>query len=214
MRKHLIGLLWDLGLPLVVYYAGRILGYDVLPALAAAAGAALVRVAVIAVVQRRLNGLAAFVGGTFAVLLVISLLTGDPRILLAKESVLSGAAGLLLLGSVLLGRPLVYSLARKANAAKPELLAEWDDRWRDQPTFRRHFTTLTAVFGTVLLADAIIRLILVYTLPVNTMANLSPVMHVAALGILIAWSLWYRNHRQRELEQAGARSGHQRRHQH
>ena len=101
MRKHLIGLLWDLGLPLVVYYAGRILGYDVLPALAAAAGAALLRVAFIAVVRRRLNGLAAFVGGTFALLLVVSLLTGDPRILLAKESVLSGAAGLLLVGSML-----------------------------------------------------------------------------------------------------------------
>ncbi|MFC6160892.1 VC0807 family protein [Kribbella jiaozuonensis] len=200
MRKQLVGLLWDIGLPLVVYYAGRILGYDVLPALAAAAGAALVRVAVIAVVQRRLNGLAAFVGGTFAVLLVISLLTGDPRILLAKESVLSGAAGLLLLGSVLLGRPLVYSIARKANAGKPELLAEWDDRWDTQPTFRKHFTTLTTVFGAVLLADAIIRLILVYTLPVNTMANLSPVMHIAALAILISWSLWYRNHRQRALQ--------------
>ncbi|MFD3405620.1 VC0807 family protein [Kribbella sp. NPDC058693] len=200
MRKQLVGLLWDIGLPLVVYYAGRILGYDVLPALAAAAGAALVRVAVIAVVQRRLNGLAAFVGGTFGVLLVISLLTGDPRILLAKESVLSGAAGLLLLGSVLLGRPLVYAIARKANAGKPELLAEWDDRWQTQPTFRKHFTTLTAVFGAVLLADAIIRLILVYTLPVNTMANLSPVMHIAALAILISWSLWYRNHRQRALQ--------------
>ncbi|WP_432887653.1 VC0807 family protein [Kribbella sp. CA-245084] len=197
MRKQLTGLLWDVGLPLVVYYAGRILGYDVLPALAAAAGAALLRVAVIAVVRRRLNGLAAFVGGTFAVLLVVSLLTGDPRILLAKESVLSGAAGLLLLGSCLLGRPLVYAIARKANAGKPELLAEWDDRWRTQPTFRKHFATLTAVFGGVLLADAIIRLVLVYTLPVNTMANLSPVMHVAALGILIGWSLWYRNHRQR-----------------
>ncbi|MER7244462.1 VC0807 family protein [Kribbella sp. NPDC000426] len=199
MRKVLAGLLWDIGLPLVVYYAGRILGYDVLPALAAAAGAALVRVACIAVVRRRLNGLAAFVGGTFALLLVVSLLTGDPRILLAKESVLSGAAGLLLLGSCLLGRPLVYTIARKANAAKPQLLAEWDDRWHTQPTFRQHFTTLTTVFGGVLLADAIIRLILVYTLPVNTMANLSPAMHVAALALLITWSLWYRNHRHRRM---------------
>lgn len=197
MRKHLIGLLWDLGLPLVVYYAGRILGYDVLPALAAAAGAALLRVAFIAVVRRRLNGLAAFIGGTFALLLVVSLLTGDPRILLAKESVLSGAAGLLLVGSCLLSRPLVYSIARKANAAKPELLADWDTRWRDEPAFRKHFTMLTVVFGGVLLADAIIRLVLVYTLPVNTMANLSPVMHVAALGLLVSWALWHRNRRQR-----------------
>ena len=59
---------------------------------------------------------------------------------------------------------------------------------------------LTVVFGGVLLADAIIRLVLVYTLPVNTMANLSPVMHVAALGPLVSWALWHRNRRQRALD--------------
>jgi hypothetical protein len=204
MRKLLTGLLWDVGLPLVVYYAGRILGFDVLPSLAAAAGVALLRVAVVAVAQRRRNGLAAIVAGTFALLLVVSLLTGDPRILLAKESVLSGAAGLLLVGSCLVGRPLVYAIARKANAGKPEVLAGWDERWRTQSAFRKHFTTLTAVFGGVLLADAIVRLILVYTLPIDTMADLSPVMHVTALGLLIAWSLWYRNHRSRAV-QSGAK---------
>ncbi|TDW19209.1 VC0807 family protein [Kribbella kalugense] len=204
MRKLLTGLLWDVGLPIVVYYAGRILGYDVFPSLAAAAGAALLRVAFVAVVQRRLNGIAAVVGGTFALLLVVSLLTGDPRILLAKESVLSGAAGLLLVGSCLIRRPLVYTLARKANAGKPEVLADWDARWPNDPAFRKHFTSLTAVFGGVLLADAIIRLVLVYTLPVNTMANLSPLMHIAALGLLVSWALWHRNRRQHATEQTTA----------
>ncbi|WP_329005658.1 DUF3159 domain-containing protein [Kribbella sp. NBC_00709] len=205
MRKLLSGLLWDVGLPIVVYYAGRILGYDVFPSLAAAGSAAVLRVAFVALVQRRLNGLAAVVGGTFALLLVVSLLTGDPRILLAKESVLSGAAGLLLVGSCLTRQPLVYTLGRKANAGKPEMLADWDTRWRDDPAFRKHFTSLTAVFGGVFLADAIIRVVLVYTLPVDTMANLSPVMHVAALGLLVGWALWHRNRRQRAVEQANAR---------
>jgi hypothetical protein len=194
MRKLLIGLLWDVGLPIVVYYAGRALGYHVLPALAAAGCAALVRVAVVAVGRRRLDGLAAVVGGTFALLLGISLLTGDPRIVLAKESVLSGAAGLLLVGSCLVGKPLVYSLARKLNTGKT---AQWDARWENEPAFRKHFVQLSAVIGGVLLADAIVRLVLVYTLPVDVMANLSPVMHLAVLGILGGCALWYRNHRQR-----------------
>ena len=34
-RKLVRALLWDVGLPAVVYYGGRALGYDVLPALAA-----------------------------------------------------------------------------------------------------------------------------------------------------------------------------------
>ena len=199
-RKLLRGLLWDVGLPAVVYYAGRGLGYDVLPALAAGGGAALIRVAFVAVVHRRLNGLGALVGASFALLLVLSLLTGDPRILLARESVLSGAAGLLLVGSCLAGRPLIYTLA--LNAGKPELLAEWDERWRTQPQFRRRFLKLSAVVGGVLLADAIVRLVLVYLLPVDVMANLSPVLHVGSLAVLVGWGLWYRK---RALEQAHAR---------
>ncbi|MET8864907.1 hypothetical protein ABZW11_18370 [Nonomuraea sp. NPDC004580] len=47
----------------------------------------------------RLDGLAALVSATFVLLLAASLLTGDPRILLAKESILAGAAGLLLLSN-------------------------------------------------------------------------------------------------------------------
>ncbi len=201
-RKFLLGLLWDVGLPAVVYYAGRALGYDVLPALAAAGVAALIRVAFVAVVHRRLDGLGALVGATFAVLLVASLLTGDPRILLARESLLSGAAGILLVGSCLIGRPLVYTLARKVNAGKPELLAEWDERWRSHPRFRRRFMMLSAVIGGVLLADAIVRLVLVYLLPVDVMANLSPVLHVVSLAVLVGLGLWYRK---RAVERARAR---------
>jgi hypothetical protein len=201
-RKLLRGLLWDVGLPAVVYYGGRALGYDVLPALATGGGAALIRVAFVAVVHRRLNGLGALVGASFALLLVLSLLTGDPRILLAGESVLSGAAGLLLVGSCLAGRPLIYTPARKLNAGKPELLAEWDECWRTQPQFRRRFLKLSAVIGGVLLADAIVRLVLVYLLPVDVMANLSPVLHVGSLAVLVGWGLWYRK---RAVEQAHAR---------
>jgi len=177
----------------------------VFQSLAAGAVAAVLRVAFVAVVRRRLNGIAAIVGGTFGLLLVVSLLTGDPRILLAKESVLSGAAGLLLVGSCLAGRPIVYLLARKLLAGKPERLADLDERWRTQPGFRKHFTMLTAVFGGVLLADAIVRVVLVYSLPVDLMANLSPVLHVAALALLVGWALWYRNRRQRAMERAHAR---------
>ena len=102
----------------------------------------------------------------------------------------------------LTGRPLIYTLARKLNAGKPELLAEWDERWRTQPQFRRRFLKLSAVVGGVLLADAIVRLVLVYLLPVDVMANLSPVLHVGSLAVLVGWGLWYRK---RAVEQAHAR---------
>jgi intracellular septation protein A len=192
-----MGLLWDVGLPAVVFYVCRALGFDILLALAAGGLAALIRVGFIAAVRHRLDGLAALVGVTFALLLVVSLLTGDPRILLARESILSGAAGLLLVGSCVIGRPVLYTLLRRLNAGKDELLAQLDERWRTQPSFRRHFALLSAVFGGGLLTESIARLLLIYLLPIDVMAALSPALHVGTIALLVCWALWYRGRRQR-----------------
>lgn len=201
MPKPLLKLLlWDLGLPAVVYYGAHALGYDVEASLVAAGIAALLRVAYVAMLQRRLEAVAAVVTGVFAVLVVISVLTDDPRILLAKESVISGVSGVLLVGSCLVGRPLVYVLARKVRKEP-----DWDHRFEHDAAFRRKFTTLSLAFGGVLLADAVVRLILIYSLPVDTMANLSPIMHVVALALLGLAGLLFKNRRQRSLERSNAR---------
>lgn len=204
-RKLLIGLLWDVGLPAVAYYACRALGVDVLPALAVGGLAAVLRVGWVAATKRRLDGLAAIVAGTFLLLLVVSLLTGNPRILLARESILTGAAGLLLVGSCLAGRPVLYSLIRRFAAGKPETVAQWDARWRTQPGFRRQFVMLSAVVGTVLLAEATARVVLIYLLPVDVMAAVSTALHLGTLGLLACWLLWYRGRRQAALELSRAR---------
>jgi hypothetical protein len=196
-RQLITGLLWDVGLPAVVYYLGRALGLDTLPALAAGGLAALVRVGCVAALRRRLDGLAALVGLSFVLLLVVSSLTGDPRILLARESVLSGAAGLLLVGSCATGRPILYALVRRLNAGKDELLAQWDERWRTQPSFRRHFVLLSAVFGGTLLTESAVRLLLIYLLPTDVMAGLSTVLHLGTIALLVCWALWYRTRRLR-----------------
>jgi hypothetical protein len=196
-RALLVGLLWDVGLPAVVFYLCRAVGVDVLPALAAGGLAALIRVGWVAAVRRRLDGLAALVGLSFALLLVVSLLTEDPRILLARESILSGVAGLLLVGSCLIGRPVLYALARRLNTGKDELLAQWDERWRTQPSFRRHFVVLSAVFGGVLLTESTVRLLLIYLLPADVAADFSPALHVGAVALLVCWALWYRGRRRR-----------------
>lgn len=196
-RKLLMGLFWDVGLPAVVFYVCRALGVDVLPALAAGGLAALIRVGWVAAVRRRLDGLAALVAVSFLLLAGVSLLTGDPRILLARESILSGAAGLLLVGSCMAGRPVLYSVVRRLNAGKDKVLAQWDQQWRTQPAFRRHFTVVSAVSGGVLLTEAAVRLLLVYLLPIDVMAGLSTVLHLGALALLACWMLWYRGRRQR-----------------
>src|SRR5690606_597901 len=96
-RALLLGLLADVGLPAAAYYVGRTAGLDALLALLAGGIVALLRIGYVAVRRRRLDGVAAFIAVVFAVLLVASIVGGDAHILLARESVVSGALGLLLL---------------------------------------------------------------------------------------------------------------------
>lgn len=195
-RKLVMGLLGDVGLPAVAYYVCRAFDVDVLLSLAAGGLIAVARVAWVAATRRRLDGLAAFMAGTFVLLLVVSLLTGNPKIVLAKESILTGAAGLLLVGSCLIGRPVLYPLVRRLVESKPEVLAQWDRRWHTQPGFRRHFAVLSAVIGGVLLTEAAVRVVLISLLPVDVMAGVSTGLHLATIGGLVAWLLWYRGRRQ------------------
>lgn len=195
-RVLFIGLLWDVGLPAAAYYGCRGFGVDAWVALVAGGLVALVRVAYVAATRRRLDGLAAVMVAVFALLVVASWLTGDPGILLAKESILSGFLGLLLVGSCLVGRPVMYSFLRRVNAGKAELLTQWDELWRTRPSFRRIFTMMSIVWGAGLLAEAIVRLPLIYLLPIDVTAGISTFLQFGSLALLIARSLWYRARRQ------------------
>lgn len=202
-RVLVVGLLWDIGLPAAVFYLCRALGLAAMPALVAGGLVALIRVGWVAIVRRRLDGVAALVGGSFVLLLIVSLLTGDPRVLLARESILSGAAGLVLVGSCLLGRPILYALLRRLNTGNDVLLAQLDRRWRTQPSFRRHFLVLSAVLGGILLAESTLRVVLVILLPVDVVAGWSVALRVGTIAVLVCWALWYRGRRQRAVAAAG-----------
>jgi len=183
-RALIMGLGWDIVPPVAAYYACRALGADAWLALAAGGVAALLRVGVVVVTRRRLDGLAACLAGAFALLLAASAITGDPRVLLARESVLSGAAGLILLGSCMLGRPLMYALARRLD-----------------PTLHdpAGFTTISLVWGAGLLIEAAVRVPLIYLLPIDVMAGISPLLQLGTVALLIGWTL---RHRRRQVQHA------------
>ena len=182
-------LIWDVGGPAVVYYALRTLGVPELLALAAAAGFALVRIAFTALRDRRFDGVAAVMAGVFGVGLVLTLITGDPRAMLAKDSVVTGAAGMVFLGSCLIRRPLMYTLIRRV-LPEPRR-AEAAERRRTEPGYRRTLTLMSAVWGVILLTEAVVRVVLVYSLPVDVMFGLSHAIQFAALGLAVVWTFLY-----------------------
>jgi intracellular septation protein A len=160
-------LAWGLAAPVAGYYLLRAAGIDARLALIAGAAASVLGLAVHLLRGRRLDDL----GAMFAVLtllaLALTLVNGSPRFLLAKDGLLTAASGLWFLGSVrwgarpaglTFGRPLMEPMTRGHD---------WDELWDTVPMFRRAWRVVTVIWGVTLLADAVVRVVTAYTLPVD-----------------------------------------------
>ncbi len=95
------------------------------------------------------------------------LITGSPRFLLLKESAFTGIFGLVFLGSLLRERPVMFYFGRQfATGGDPDRVAAWDGLWQ-YPQFRHAQRVITAVWGIGWLADALVRVGLVFVLSVT-----------------------------------------------
>lgn len=191
-------LLWDCGLAVAAYYLVRALGFGPYYALLAGTVVAGLRVVYVALRTRRVDAFAGFLLAVFGVGLVLSFVTGDARFLLVKDSIGTGVAGLIFLGTCLAGRPLTFHAAKRAmSGGGAEREAMWDRRWRDEPAFRRTFVVLAVGWGLGLLAEAAVRIPLIYLLSIDVMAGLSQVLQIVAYGLLIVWTIAYVRRAQR-----------------
>jgi short chain dehydrogenase len=94
--------------------------------------------------QLSVLGLLALVG--IAAKVVSALLFHDARLVLISDSLLSGVYGLLLLGSVLIGKPVVVVLVTNMYAKSPEQRAQMEQRLQ-APGLHRHVLVLTTMWG-------------------------------------------------------------------
>jgi intracellular septation protein A len=182
LRTILPTLARDVAVPTGAYYLLHALGAtDVVALLAGAvtSGAILIAEAVRA---RKLDVFSGFMLGVFAVGLVTSLVSGDPRFMVAKESfgtLLVGAAFAL---SALVGKPLIYLAARRMQADP----AAFEAKFAATPAMRATMTRLSVIWGAGLLTEGVLRLVLAYRLPIATMVWLSTAMMIATFAGLIA----------------------------
>ena len=187
-RSMLHGLGWDVGLPLVGYYALHLLGFGDWPALLTASGLAGVRIVWVAVRQRVLNPFATMMLVVFGLGVVLALVSGDARFLLLKNSVVTGSIGLVFLGSVLWGTPLTLAASQSFQPARRDEIRRDYER---EPLARRGHRVSSTVWGLGLLAEALVRVPLIYLLPISVMVGLSEVLSIATIAGLVAWNLWY-----------------------
>ncbi len=191
------GLLIDIVAPAVAFQALRAAGVTTLLALAASSVFPALGVAAGWVRRRECDGVGVLVLAVIALGAVSSLLSGSVRFALAKESAFTGVFGLLFLGSLLTPRPLTFYFGRRFRAGQdPAAAAYWNGLWR-YASFRRANRLMTIIWGMTLLFEAILRVVLVYTLPVSVMQPLGQLLALAVIAILIAWTARYGNRVQR-----------------
>ncbi|MFE7188245.1 VC0807 family protein [Kitasatospora sp. NPDC057541] len=178
--------------PLAVDIAGPLAGFYLLhsglglsefAALAWSSAFPVARTVLGLVGERTLNRFAALMLGVNLVGLALTAVSGDARLMLAKDSVLSGFMALAILASAPTARPLMSAALRPfLTKGDPAREAAWDRLAAGSRSFRRHERLFSAVWGGALLAECAARVVGAFTLPVATMAWLSTVLLVAGLA--------------------------------
>jgi hypothetical protein len=106
-------LLAEGGLPVLTYYGMHAVGISDFRALLAATVLAGLRLAFMALCNRRLDGFAAFLMAVFAVGSALPFATGDVRFMLARISIGATVAGLIFLGACMIGWPMSLYAAQR-----------------------------------------------------------------------------------------------------
>lgn len=185
-------LLLDLALPLASYYVLRALGVSIWMALVAGAVVPLIRLGAGALLHQRVSRASLFTLGLIALGTAVGLTTADARLLMARESYLTGFVGVWILLSLLGPRPLIFT-ATVGFMAQPAA-EEWHRSWDTSETFRQAMRGMTWGFGLAFATDAAARFVMSYTLPLDLVPVASSALLVTMLVCVVqAGRAWGRH---------------------
>ena len=155
------------------------------------------------ILSRKIDALSLLVIAGIALSLIATLMGGSPRLLLVRESFVTGIFGLVFLGSLLFRKPLMF-LVVKSTVTKHGMSEEaFSSRW-SIPGFRFTFYLMTAIWGAGLLIEATLKIILAFTMPIGPFLVVSPIVSYAIFFGLLGWSIWYGNQRRKLGERLAA----------
>ncbi|WP_285658842.1 VC0807 family protein [Actinomycetospora sp. NBRC 106375] len=188
--------LLSVAFPIVAYDVATDHGVGEVPALLLGAIGPVAELVITAVWRRRLDEFSTVVLVFLALGVVAALFFDDPRLILLKESAVTGLFGLVLLVTVPTSRPLMFLFGRRfATNGDPERVAWWNGLWA-YPGFRRTQRGLTLMWGATFVVEAVARAVLTYRLPVATMVVVNAVVPPVVIALLItATVVWARRSR-------------------
>ncbi|GAA2250001.1 MULTISPECIES: VC0807 family protein [Kitasatospora] len=185
-------LLIDVALPLLAYYAAHsVFHLSMIASLTVSSVVPAVRTVLQLVRERSFNAFATLMLVVNLAGIGLSAVTGDARLMIAKDGAISSVIGLAVLVSAFAGRPMMTAGMRPfVVKGKPAMSAAWDRLASGAAasvgasvSFRRCERAFSLIWGTVLVAECVAKVIGAYTLPVATMAWMGTVFLVAAILI-------------------------------
>jgi len=199
--------IFDIAGPLVAYYGLRAAGMPNVGALIVSGVLPALGILLGAVRNRRLDAIGVLILIGILVGTVLGLVSGSAHLVLLDGTVPTALFGLLCLGSLWSGRPLMYRFAVEAMGADTPRGREFADKWR-YPGFRHAFRVTTVVWGLAFLAEAAEQILIIETTSTGTAKTTSSVLPLVFAAVLVAWNISYakRGHRRGALAEQAARA--------
>ncbi|CAH2714257.1 hypothetical protein BACCIP111895_01418 [Neobacillus rhizosphaerae] len=130
----------------------------------------------------------------FVLSLLAFVLGGNERLILLRESMVTGLLGLLFIASLFFSKPLIYHFAIRFSAeGESEKKGQFAKNW-ELPYFRNVLRIMTAIWGIALLGEATLKIILVYELSITAFLAISQLIFYGVIGAAILFTIVYRRY--------------------
>lgn len=167
--SRLLPLILDIGLPLGSYYLLKdAFGVDVIPALVISGLVPAARTIWTTLRSGKPDQFALAVLILTMVSIPVTLLTGSPTFMLAKDGLGTAALGLYVSVMALRNQPVMAKGFKPFIAETTAKARIWDDLAAHSPEFRRLLTRANLVWGIGFMVEVALRLLIVFTLPFDT----------------------------------------------
>lgn len=174
-------LIVDIAVPLALFYGLKAVGASDLTALLVGVIPGLISSAVSLVRNRRtdLVGMAVVLSMVFST--VVAVMGGDARLLLVRNAWISLPFAGITLWSLRHPRPLTYTVTQ---AMMPRRAPVMEQLWETNARFRDAWKWITIYWGIAAIIDAVVRIVVSYTLPIDVVPATDPIITVLTIVAL------------------------------
>ncbi|WP_160725314.1 VC0807 family protein [Bacillus sp. USDA818B3_A] len=150
--------------------------------------------------KRSLDVFAVFMLVSFILGITMISIGGGERLLLIRESFVTGILGMIFIGSLLFPRPLIFYFALRFTVGNdPDKKSTFEKNWQ-YAYFRFVLRLMTIFWGLALIGESAVRSILVFKLSVTQFLAVSNFVMYGFIGAAIVFTVIYRKHSQKRLK--------------